>query len=254
MSVVAPDQDRAGPLIFVVTPYYKESLEWLQRCHDSVMNQDVEARVRHILIADGHPRPEIDAWNAVHIRLPTAHGDNGNTPRAVGSAVAQTNGADFIAFLDADNWYYSDHLASMLEGYRQTGAKVICAWRDFYDAEGKQLDIIEEDEVSFGHVDTSGYMLHKSCFDMNSMWSSMPRILSPWCDRVFFSALKNRRLMLCFTKKRSVAFTTIYKFHFDMLGVPAPANAKVPPIPEMVAYLRSEHGARELVSRIGFLP
>ncbi len=131
---------------------------------------------------------------------------------------------------------------------------MICAWRDFYDPEGVKLDMSELDENGFAHVDTSGFMLHRSVFDLNRLWTSMPRILTPWCDRVFFGSIKHRRLMLCFTRQRTVAFTTVYRYHFQSLGLSAPANAKVPPIPEMVAYLKSEEGIREMVSRIGFWP
>jgi glycosyltransferase involved in cell wall biosynthesis len=31
------------PRIAVVTPYYKEPLEWLRQCHDSVLAQEVPA-------------------------------------------------------------------------------------------------------------------------------------------------------------------------------------------------------------------
>jgi glycosyltransferase involved in cell wall biosynthesis len=249
-----PSPTRKGPEITVVTPYHKESLEWLRRCHESVMGQQVEANVTHIMVADGHPRPEIDQWNVTHIRLPNEHGDNGNTPRAVGSVVAQTNGAEFIAFLDADNWYYPDHLASMLEGHRQTGASVMCAWRDFYTPEGRKLDLTEGIEGNLTHVDTSGLMLHRPVFDLNTMWVAIPRTLSPWCDRIFFIGILHRRHMLCFTRRRSVAFTTVYLNHYAALGLAAPASGKVPPEAEMAAYLHSAEGIREMAARMGFWP
>ena len=62
----------------VVTPYHTEPLSMLRRAHDSVRSQGVA--VTHVLVADGHPREELDSWDAVHLRLPTSHGDNGNTP------------------------------------------------------------------------------------------------------------------------------------------------------------------------------
>lgn len=252
MTVVDPSLSRLGPQIFVVTPYHRESLTWLRRCHDSVMAQHVDAKVTHIMIADGYARPEIDEWAVTHIRLPRGHGDNGNTPRAVGCVVAETNGADFIAFLDADNWYYPDHLASMLEGHRQTGASVMCAWRDFYSPDGQKLPMTESIENERRHVDTSGLMLHRSVFDLNRMWSRMPRCLTPWCDRVFCRGIQARHLMLCFTHHRSVAFTTLYKNHYTELGLPVPPNVKMPPEADMVEYIWSEAGVHEMVARLGF--
>ncbi len=254
VTLYSPNLYVKGPRIFVVTPYHTESLEWLKRCHDSVMAQQVAANVTHIMVADGHARPEIDGWNAIHIRLPKEHGDNGNTPRAVGSVVAQTNGADYIAFLDADNWFYPEHLASLLEGQRQTGASVLCAWRDFYDPAGQKLAMTEVDEDNLTHVDTSAIMLHSSVFDLNGLWSKMPRNLSPICDRVFFTGVKHKRYMQCFTRQRTVGFTTLYRRHYEGLGLPVPANAKTVMIDEMTAYLTSVEGVRESVARLGFWP
>ena len=54
--------------IAVVTPYYKEPTDILRRCHDSVMAQTCP--VTHIMVSDGHPNPEVDQWNAIHVRLP----------------------------------------------------------------------------------------------------------------------------------------------------------------------------------------
>jgi glycosyltransferase involved in cell wall biosynthesis len=247
-------QSEQGPRIFVVTPYYQESLEVLRRCHESVMGQAVEAQITHVMVADGHARPEIDSWNVTHIRLPKAHGDNGNTPRAVGTTIAETNGAEFIAFLDADNWYYPDHLASMLDGLRQTGASVACAWRDYFGPDGQQIDVVELDEMELRHVDTSCIMVSSAAFEVNRLWASMPRVLSPWCDRVFITGIRHRRFLQCYTRRKTVAFTTIYTRHFEDLNLPAPANSKMPPDEQMMAYLQSLEGIQETVRRLGFWP
>ena len=131
---------------------------------------------------------------------------------------------------------------------------MMCAWRDFYSPTGQKLDMTEIDEDNLTHVDTSGLMLHRSVFDLNTMWSNMPKILSPWCDRVFLSGIKHKCLMLCFTRHRSVAFTTLYRYHYRKLGMPEPEGAKTPPIPEMMAYLTSVDGVHETVRQLGFWP
>lgn len=254
VTLYSPNLYRKGPPIYVVTPYHTESLETLRRCHESVMSQQVEARVMHVMVADGHARPEIDGWNVVHIRLPQAHDDHGNTPRAVGSIVAETNGAEFIAFLDADNWYHPDHLASMLDGHRQSGASVVCAWRDFYDPTGQKLAMTEMDEDNLIYVDTSAIMLHKSVFDLNSLWSVMPKQLAPVCDRVFSFGVKHRKYMAWHTRKRSVAFTTLNAAHYTGLGLPVPPQGKTIPLDDIIAYLTSADGVRESVSQLGFWP
>lgn len=96
------------PRIAVITPYYKEPTAMLHQAHLSVAAQDIAAD--HFLVADGFPNPEIANWNARHVPLPQAHADNGNTPRSVGSLLADAEGYDFIAYLDADNWFQPDHL------------------------------------------------------------------------------------------------------------------------------------------------
>lgn len=245
---------QTAPHIFVITPYYLESFDVLRRCHESVLAQQVEARLTHIMIADGHPREEIDGWDVLHIRLPKAHADNGNTPRAVGCVVAETNGAEFIAYLDADNWYYPDHLASMLNAMKETGASVACCWRDYYDPEGTKIDVIEEDEMALGHVDTSCIMLSSAAFDVNQLWSTMPKILTPWCDRVVMTGIRHRRHLQCYTRQRTVAFTTIYSQHFEDLNLPLPPNAKRTPDEAMYAYLQSIEGVQQTVRRMGFWP
>ena len=94
--------------VAVITPYYRESLEMLQFCHDSVRTQTYPCT--HFLVADGHARPEISGWAVQHLILPQAHGDDGNTPRCLGSLSAMKQGFDVITYLDADNWYYPNHI------------------------------------------------------------------------------------------------------------------------------------------------
>lgn len=72
--------------VAVITPYHREDLSLIRRCHDSVLAQTVP--VRHFLVADGFPRREIDAWDADHLTLSRSHADFGNTPRSVGSMSA----------------------------------------------------------------------------------------------------------------------------------------------------------------------
>ena len=103
--------------VAVITPYYREPVEFLAQCHQSVLAQGVGAD--HIMVADGHPLDCIDGWKVAHVKLPASHGDNGNTPRGIGSLLASSEGYDFIAYLDADNWYHDGHLRSLLDLWEQ---------------------------------------------------------------------------------------------------------------------------------------
>ena len=103
----------------VITPYFLEPLEVLERCHRSCKNQDGDWPLRHVMVADGHPQAAIDAWDVDHITLPRAHGDNGNSPRCIGAISAINQGYWPILFLDADNWFKPWHLKAVVALHRR---------------------------------------------------------------------------------------------------------------------------------------
>ena len=79
--------------IAVITPYFNEPLNVLERCHESVARQcDLgEASITHFFIADGEGFKAVDNLSRFrHIRLGVSHNDNGNTPeRWEGCALSQ---------------------------------------------------------------------------------------------------------------------------------------------------------------------
>jgi glycosyltransferase involved in cell wall biosynthesis len=150
--------------IAVITPYYKEPLEVLKKCHESVMSQSISAT--HFFIADGFPREELTQWNIKHISLAQGHDDNGDTPRGIGGLLADVEGYDFVAYLDADNWFHENHLQSMLDKWIETKSDVICSFRTYHQINGEEILVEEPDENSFYHVDTSCFFIHKNAFDI----------------------------------------------------------------------------------------
>ncbi len=230
-----------APRIAVVTPYYREPRAVLWQCHRSVLDQGVGAE--HFLIADGFALPEIDDWQAHHVKLPTAHGDNGNTPRGLGSLLAKAEGFDFIAWLDADNWYHPGHLASLLALHRQTASAICSSFRTFHIPSGARLDITEADEDTLRHVDTSCYLIHRSNFDLLGIWLDMPRIVAPLCDRVFVDAILKKGRHIRSTGQRTVAFRTQYASHYRAAGLPVPKGAKDADFADAAhQYLRANAG------------
>ena len=240
--------------ICVITPYFKESIEVLRRCHESVISQHVDAKVTHVMVADGFPVKEIDSWPVSHIVLPRANANNGNTPRGIGAVLAEQLGANFIAYLDADNWYHSGHLSSLLDLFNRTKADVCCSWRTFHDIQGEEIDVTEEMEDKLVHVDTSAYLVHKKAFKSNYYWFQMPNKLSPMCDRVFFNALKSRKYSIAYSKSRTVAFTSTYASHYLESGKQPPANAKYDTLGESVAFLHTIDGVKSTSSALGIWP
>ncbi len=94
--------------VAVITPYCREPSNVLQNCHESVCRQTFPCT--HLMVADGLPCAEIAHWEVEHLTLPGPHHDVGNTARGLGALSAMNRGYDAIAFLDADNWYYPDHI------------------------------------------------------------------------------------------------------------------------------------------------
>lgn len=243
------------PRIAVITPYYKESLEVLKECHQSVLNQKVNASIDHFLVSDGFPNFEVSNWKAKHITLPNSHADNGNTPRGVGSILAIAEDYDFVAYLDADNWYHPKHLSSLISLHNQTQAPVCCSMRTFHKQDGSLLNITEPQEDSLLHVDTSCFFIHSSAFKLLNIWHHMPKELGPICDRVFKLAFINARFPIAYSKLRTVAFRSQYRFHYELAGLPLTNNLKYNSELELCYdYLLTQEGISRCIESIGFWP
>lgn len=240
------------PRIAVVTPYYKETTSTLLQCIHSVSAQSVPAD--HFMVADGYANHEILSENIRHVILPQAHSDNGNTPRGIGSLLAASEGYDFVAYLDADNWYHPNHLSSLLDLWESTRSEVCTSFRTIHALDGTQLTVEEPDEQSLAHVDTSCFLIQKTAFKIFNIWLDMPKVLSPICDRIFFSALTKQRYRFESTKKKTVAFRTQYKAHYLASGLIPPIDAKDNVGQEAYKWLMTLDGVRSVVDKLGFYP
>jgi glycosyltransferase involved in cell wall biosynthesis len=241
------------PRIAVITPYYKEDVNYLTKCHESVIEQG--ELVDHILVSDGYPNSYIDGLGVKHIKLPSSHDDNGNTPRGIGSIYAGVNGYDFVAYLDADNWYQAGHLTSLLNLYTKTGAEICTSFRTYHDISGAQLmDVYDQDELALNHVDTSCFLLSKKAYSLFDVWLKMPKILAPICDRIFLSAVKHANLKFVSTRLPTVAFRTQYKFHYQQAHMTPPPEAKSGTGADAVRWLKTIEGVREVTTKLGFYP
>jgi hypothetical protein len=241
------------PRIAVVTPYHREPLEMLVRCHESVIAQQPLAD--HIMVADGFARPEVASWNVSHVTLPREHGDYGCTARGVGSMLADVEGYDFVAYLDADNWFLPGHLASLIELQRQTGAPVCTSFRAFHGPGGESLDITEPQEDSLVHVDTNCFLIGRAAFGAFPAWLRMPRQVASMCDRVFLAALLKERFAIASTRKRTIAYRTLHELHYMKAGLEPPTGAKpMTLLKPAYDWLLTKEGVDQSVTRLGFWP
>jgi hypothetical protein len=201
--------------IAVVTPYFKEDISILECCHRSVNAQTIPCS--HVMVADGFPSAEVARWAVEHVVLPAPHDDKGSTPRVAGSFHAIGLGFDGIAFLDADNWYRPDHIASLLELHRRSGASFLTSSRFLCRLDGSIMGRCHmTDGVSF--VDTSCMLLMRPAFRVISNWCLMPGYAQIISDRVFLFQARAARIEMAHSDEPTVYYRCgkpgIYQ-HFD---------------------------------------
>ena len=217
----------AGPSavrVAVVTAYYREDRADLQRCLDSVAAQTHPCT--HFLVSDGHPQDFLDALPVRHVKLGVAHGDYGDTPRAVGSLLAVREDFDAVAYLDADNFYLADHVRGMLDAAATHGEgfDVITARRFFVRPDGSRMPIADEPYQQ--HADTSCYLVLRGAFPLLPLWALMPRPFSVIGDRVFWRAILARGLRVGHLPRETVGYRSLWRAQYEALGEIPPPGAK----------------------------
>ena len=177
--------------VAVVTPYFRESLQLLEHCHHSVLAQSVPCL--HVLVADGHPRPRINRWQAHHLRLPESHADIGSTPRLIGCYHAIGLGVEVVAFLDADNWYRPDHIAGALAAIDRDGAAVVSTGRTLCRLDGTVMGACPiTDPERF--VDTNTMVFSRAAFPLLHHWALMPDYGHLIGDRIMLHHIRSSGL------------------------------------------------------------
>ena len=211
---------RSSPVnkVAVITPYYKEPDAELSRCLESVRTQTYSCD--HFMISDGFPNHVVEGSSAIHLKLGVAHADNGNTPRYVGAMVALALGYDAVAYLDADNWYESNHIESLVRAQHLTRANAVCSLRNIYLPDGYKLSDCDEEDLNKSHVDTSCYLFTRDVEYLWHLFGQMPKDWGPVCDRVIFSAMQGNNIE--WTSQRTLNFKSNYKRHFYRAGKPIP--------------------------------
>ena len=214
-------RDRARYVI--VTPYYNEEKWLLERCIESVRKQTVPTD--HIIVADGFPQDWIDGEGVRHIRLDRNHADYGNTPRTIGALLGVSAGYEGIGFLDADNWLKPNHVASCIEASeRNAECDYVIARRHLCRPDGTVIKVNEPPPQSF--VDTNCFFMLPGSYHVIPHFALMPNELSPICDRVFYAALKAKKLNAEVVTEKTVNYHCMWRHVYVVAGETPPPNAK----------------------------
>lgn len=240
--------------VAVVTPYFEEPAETLERCLASVRRQDHAAT--HILVADGHPRESLRSAGVRHVSLDRSHADAGNTARGLGALLAVAEGFEAIAFLDADNWFDEQHVSTCLEAARAATEPpdFVVARRRLCRPDGSPLPAASEDERG-EHVDTNCFFLLRPSFHVVARWATIPKALAPVGDRVFLKMLIAENLRASRCGSTTVNYTCTYRSPYLAANEDPPASAKPDPDPaQFVSWWRSlDAHERALANRlVGF--
>lgn len=131
--------------------------------------------VKHLIVVDGPQYDErfVENFEIEELELlmpyavnPENTGSNGFYGHRVYAAYPHLVNSDYVMFLDEDNWYEPDHVASLVETIEKQDLLFAYSLRKIFDAQGKYL--VDDDCESLGlwpirtsndeHlVDTSAY-------------------------------------------------------------------------------------------------
>lgn len=215
-----------GVRVAVITPYYQESLDTLRHNHHSVLSQTLACR--HVLVADGFVKAEVNDWDADHVVLPCSHGDIGSTPRLIGSYHAIGLGYDAVAFLDADNWYAPDHVERLVAQAQRSGAGFVSSGRWLCRLDGSVMaQCRNTDPERF--VDTNCMMFLRPAFGLLAQWVLMPDYGHVIGDRIIYYAVRQSGVVRAHSPEPTVFYRCskpgVYHAHHEPVPpgvVPAP--------------------------------
>lgn len=206
--------------ICVITPYHKETLEVIDSAHKSVLQQDL--KVTHIMVADGHPNPLVSTWDCHHIVLPEAHHDAGNFARGVGALHAFQRGAEYVCFLDADNWLETNHVSSLYQAMFKFNADIGVSRRMLRRLDCSILDPFDAESDGVRFADTGTVMLSRSAIEIAALWATLPVSLSGAGDQIIWSAIKHRGFKITLTELATMNYKTKWAVHYTGRNEDAP--------------------------------
>jgi hypothetical protein len=214
----------------IVTAYHREPEHVLARSLACVEALQADVPVRHYVIADGHPQTLEPSPDRMHIILPEAHGDAGDTPRMVGAMLAIREGCEGLMFLDADNVLYPDHVRTAYATRKSSGCDIVLARRDNLRPDGSVLPFTPEEDNDFSHVDTGCFVFFGESVYRALEWARVPREVGCFGDRVFWQMLRKAAtadgVNFGAMPHATVGYYNLYTYPYLQLGEEPPENAR----------------------------
>ena len=180
--------------IMVITP--TTGKHTLYKAIESVQNQTI--KTEHLIVLDGQ-----EAWNKVRttpsnynckwMMLPENVGGNGWYGHRVYAAMPLMVNADYILFLDEDNWFEPNHVETMINKIKSKDLMWAYSLRKIYDERGQY--VCDDDCEALGRypafydhtvnfVDTNCY-----CFKREYLVNIAHAFYGQWgADRPFYKA------------------------------------------------------------------
>ena len=160
-----------------------------------------------------------------HIVLQRNYRDYGNTPRLIGCYNAITaQDADAIAFLDADNWYYPDHLRSLSAIATNTQLDAVASARMLHRLDGTPM--IKCPTVDgIGYIDTSCMMVFRPAFRHLIAWVLQGQDQAAETDQFLWRLLRDSGVRMAFVDRPTVAYRTRHQVHYDQARETVPPGA-----------------------------
>lgn len=208
-----------GMRVAIISAYHGEDLETIRRCHDSVLAQTHPSD--HFLIGDGRPSDAIDDWKCQHVKLSKAHADYGDTPRAIGTLMAYTQGYDALCWLDADNWLEPEHVATAI---RASKGDVVTMPRMLRWPDGSVLgQCTESDGWQFN--DTNCYFVPREFMHLGAAWGFKTGDAAVG-DRHIWATYQTKARVVRSTEA-TINYTTTIAMHYLERNLVPPPEAKV---------------------------
>lgn len=186
--------------VLVILPTYHSPMEWLDRSIGSVMAQTY-GNIQCMIVKDGcrvNDNEECDRCKETtsfcksipdarfsYYSLPANYGAAGWGPRNF----AISNSVNYlICYLDDDNWYEDDHIASLYEVLSHTESDMSYTGTRLWSSDMKIAgDRVHPHAPKQGYIDTSEIMHRRSLIDAYGGWRKVSKsndwdIVSRWTN------------------------------------------------------------------------